>query len=133
MDLHPIRCFVMNRFEALVVLIAVVAVSACSGIEATATDAGTNVGAVDAASSSHGEAGGSQDTGTTSDAGSDSAPPDGGGGIGFCTRLSPPPTFCSDFDEGAGSLAPWTVITDNFYYGDPDGGTVAIDTSTFAA
>jgi hypothetical protein len=53
-----------------------------------------------------------------------------GPGSSFCSKLSPQPTFCADFDEGAGSLSGWQLITDNFYGGDPSGGTVSLDTST---
>ena len=51
-------------------------------------------------------------------------------GSSFCSKLSPQPTFCSDFDEGPGSLSTWEVITSNGYFGLPDGGFVTLDTTT---
>ncbi len=47
--------------------------------------------------------------------------------------MLPPPTLCSDFDEGPSSLAPWTVRTVNAFGGVPDAGTVTLDLSTFVS
>ena len=79
-----------------------------------------------------GEAGGFLDASLIPEAGTDATQqPDVGIGTSFCSKLSPQPTFCSDFDEGSSSLAVWTVIAGNGYCcGFPDGGAVGLDTST---
>jgi hypothetical protein len=55
---------------------------------------------------------------------------DAGAGDSFCSKLSPSPTFCSDFDEGPASLAPWMIFAMNVYGGAPDAGSVSLDTTT---
>ena len=64
------------------------------------------------------------------DSASEGAPIEASPGTSYCSKLSPQPTFCSDFDEGPGSLSPWNLLTTNFIYGDPSGGTITLDTST---
>jgi hypothetical protein len=56
----------------------------------------------------------------------DAAPPAEGGGT-FChTRPSPPPTFCTDFDEGQGSPFGWS-------YADTVKGTLTLETSEYTS
>src|SRR5258708_1212631 len=49
----------------------------------------------------------------------------------FCCSLPPQPNFCSDFDQGPGSLSAWVIETTNAAGGTPDAGSVTIDPSTF--
>jgi hypothetical protein len=101
----------------LVPIIAIQALSACGGGSgAAAGDGGTESGGSDAGTTS--------DVGTTSDAGARTS---------FCSPLSPPPTLCSDFDEGPGSLTPWTIRAINGFGGSPDAGAIALDPSTFVS
>jgi hypothetical protein len=53
------------------------------------------------------------------------APPAEGGSGTFCKTLSPPPTFCTDFDEGVGSPFGWSYAHATM------GSTLTLDTSEY--
>ncbi len=123
----------------LVAIMVSQALSACGGGSgAAAGDGGADVGpsydggGADVGPTYYGDDGGFPEGSSTTDAANDSTLPDAGVGTSFCSTLSPRPTLCSDFDEGPGSLAPWTINTLNGN-GVPGAGTVTLDLSTFVS